>query len=198
MPAGVYTRTEYHNSINRSTHLGIRLPYTKRSVEYGMAISERNKRLGIHPPPYHGPANSGSFKKGHATWIKGKKCPQATIDALVKSHKGKPAWNKGLGNKTPEYKRIRNSIEWDHWREAVFARDAWICQVCLQRGGRLHPHHIRNFAEFPDLRFAIGNGIAIHESCHMLFHATHGFKHNTQAQLIQFINSHGKINKGGR
>ncbi len=72
-------------------------------------------------------------------------------------------WKGGI---TPENKRIRESINFRLWREAVFARDNWICQVCGKRGCELHPHHIKSFAYYPEFRFAIDNGITLCKDCH--------------------------------
>jgi len=94
-------------------------------------------------------------------------------------------WKGGI---TPENKKIRNSIEFRLWREAVFARDGWTCQKCKKKGGKLHPHHIYNFAQFPDLRFAIDNGITFCDKCHQEFHKIYGFKNNTREQLEEFYN----------
>ncbi len=73
------------------------------------------------------------------------------------------------------------------WRESVFARDNWACQKCLIKGGKLHPHHIRNFAEEKDLRFAIDNGITLCRNCHKEFHKKFGIKNNNQEQFHNFI-----------
>lgn len=78
-------------------------------------------------------------------------------------------WKGGI---TPASKALRNSIHFKLWREAVFARDNWTCQSCHKRGGtiQLHPHHIKSFADFPELRFAIDNGQTLCSVCHQTEH----------------------------
>lgn len=72
-------------------------------------------------------------------------------------------WKGGI---TTESKKIRMSIEYRLWREAVFARDSWTCCDCGKIGEKLHPHHIKQFAFFPSLRFAIDNGKTLCIKCH--------------------------------
>ena len=74
--------------------------------------------------------------------------------------------NNWQGGIKPINKTIRAGIEFRLWREAVFARDNWNCQKTGIKGGKLIPHHILNFAEYPKLRFAIDNGITLCEKCH--------------------------------
>ena len=99
------------------------------------------------------------------------------------------SWRGGI---TPKNRKIRNGIEFRLWREAVFARDNWICQKCKTKsksGKRvcLHPHHILNFAQYPELRFAIDNGITLCKKCHMEFHKKYGKENNNQEQLEEFL-----------
>jgi len=91
-----------------------------------------------------------------------------------------------IDGRTPINKIIRRSVEFKLWREAVFARDDYTCQKCNQRGNILHPHHIFNFADFPDLRFEVDNGITFCEKCHRLFHKRFGYKNN-EKQLQEFL-----------
>lgn len=92
------------------------------------------------------------------------------------------------GGVTLKNQVIRTGIEIRLWREAVFARDSYTCQKTKIRGGELQSHHIKNFAEYPELRFAIDNGITFSKKVHNEFHKKYGKKHNTQDQLIEFLN----------
>lgn len=91
---------------------------------------------------------------------KGKKRPN-----IAKSKMGNlnPNWKGGI---TPENKLIRMSAEFMEWRKKVFERDDYTCQACGVRGGILHPHHIKQFAYFPELGFAVSNGQTLCSPCH--------------------------------
>lgn len=67
---------------------------------------------------------------------------------------------------TPLNIRIRMSIEYKLWREAVFKRDDYTCIWCGQVGKNLNADHIKPFCNFPELRFAIDNGRTLCISCH--------------------------------
>lgn len=61
----------------------------------------------------------------------------------------------------------RLSTAYKRWRFDVFARDKFTCQECGDdRGGNLNAHHIRPFANYPELRFDVANGITLCETCH--------------------------------
>lgn len=89
-------------------------------------------------------------------WNKGKKCPQL---GGANQH----LWKGGI---TPQDELIRKSREYKLWREAVFKRDDFTCQGCGLRGVQLQADHIKPFAWFPELRFAIDNGRTLCVPCH--------------------------------
>jgi len=88
---------------------------------------------------------------------------------------------------TPENQKIRISVEYRLWREAVFMKDDWTCQKYGTRGGSLHPHHILNFAQYPELRFDVDNGITFSEKAHRVFHKRYGTINNTREQVEEFL-----------
>ena len=73
-------------------------------------------------------------------------------------------WKGGI---TPLNFKIRNSEEYKLWRKAVFERDNFTCIWCDKKGGTLHADHIKPFALFPELRFAIDNGRTLCKDCHL-------------------------------
>jgi hypothetical protein len=140
----------------------------KRPPEFGKLISKR--LTGRKLSPEHIKKSVETRKKnGNYQGRRGEKC------------------NWWIDGRTPENKKIWKSIEMRLWRESVFARDNWTCQKYKIRGGVLRPHHIQNFAEFPELRFAIDNGITLSEKAHKEFHKKYGKKNNTKEQLEEFV-----------
>jgi hypothetical protein len=63
---------------------------------------------------------------------------------------------------------LRKTDEWKQWREKVYTRDNYTCQVCGRRGHKLHPHHVLKKSLYPDLIFDCRNGITLCEDCHGL------------------------------
>ncbi len=95
----------------------------------------------------------------------GKKMSVETRKKMSLSHKGEKAyqWQGGI---TSVNAKIRNSLEYRLWREAVFKRDDWTCIWCGKIGGKLHADHIKSFSQYPELRFAIDNGRTLCIKCH--------------------------------
>lgn len=169
----------------------------------GKHFSEKSKKLSIES------------HKGQIPWIKGVKMPPRSkkwCNNISKSCKGEKFPNrkspspftethrrnmsdvrKGKngsnwkGGITPENQKLRSSIEYHLWRESVFARDNWTDQKTGIKGGKLHPHHILNFSQYPELRFAIDNGITLSKESHKEFHKRYGNRNNTKEQIIEFF-----------
>jgi len=108
-----------------------------------------------------------------------KKLKGSHVSPRTEFKKGLIPWNKGLkgfmaGEKNPNWKGgvskinniLRHSLEYKLWREAVFKRDNYNCIWCGQVGGKLVADHIKPFALFPELRFAIDNGRTLCKNCH--------------------------------
>lgn len=135
--------------------------------------------------------NTWGFQKGNKVnlgrspiaWNRGK---TAETDSRVLTGEKHPNWNDGI---TPINNKIRMSVDGVMWRKTILVRDNFTCQKYGVRGGYLVAHHINNFAEFPELRFALDNGITLSEKAHKEFHHLYGIKNNTREQLEEFLKS---------
>lgn len=115
----------------------------------------------------------GISKKDKIPWNKGKKLPPHSLETRKKMSEVKRGnktnfWKGGI---TPINKIIRRSFEYKLWREAVFKRDNYTCVWCNIRSGvgrsvYLNPDHIKSFANYPELRFAVDNGRTLCDDCH--------------------------------
>lgn len=138
----------------------------RRSIGHKVSIEAR-RRIGL---AHKGKILSEStlkklrntqFKKGLIPWNKGK--PFLALRA-EKNHN----WKGGI---TGWQRKIRTSLEYKLWRRAVFERDGFKCIWCgakSQKGIKvyLHADHIKPFAYYPELRFAIDNGRTLCKECH--------------------------------
>jgi len=80
-----------------------------------------------------------------------------------------PQWKGGI---TPINRLLRGCSAYRQWRDAVFKRDEYTCQVCGDnRGGNLNAHHKKPWAEHKDLRYNVDNGITVCKSCHEKIHS---------------------------
>ncbi len=133
------------------------------------------------------PTKKGTFKKGHKTNVgrkhspefgerlskarKGVKRPEGLMKRIAEiirkkgSLKGEknPNWKGGITSKN---KLIRNSEQYKIWRIKVFLRDIFTCQECGINRIHLQAHHIKSFAEHPELRFDVSNGLTLCKPCH--------------------------------
>lgn len=111
-----------------------------------------------------------SYKEGkRKSWNKGKQTSKETRDKISQGLKGMFVGEKGSnwqGGITPINELIRKSLEYRLWRKSVFERDNYTCIWCGIRGRELHADHIKPFALFPELRFAIDNGRTLCHDCH--------------------------------
>jgi len=212
MPTGVYKRTIIHKQAISNGLLGHRI-----SDKTKKKISQSHSGLVTYIPNNNTRQKmSESHKKnGSGKWMLGKKLSKETRKKMSESKKGNknpfyrkkhseetrnkwrllrrgkqskekhPNWKGGI---TPVNNAIRGSLEYKLWSNSVFNRDCNHCQKCKEkRISKLVSHHILNFSNYVNLRFARDNGITLCRECHKLFHKTYGKKNNNRQQIVEFI-----------
>lgn len=78
------------------------------------------------------------------------------------------------GGSTPERQRLYHSEEWKAVVREVYARDKYTCQRCgsPKRSARgLHAHHVKSWAEHPELRQEPSNLVTLCNVCHAWVHS---------------------------
>lgn len=135
-----------------TTHVGT-IP--SQETRLRLSLAKRGKKILNYPkirksPP---PFSKEHLRKMSIAWEKNR-------DKKVGSNSN--FWKGGC---TKTNQKIRNSIEYRLWRESVLKRDGGACIWCGSIVD-LHVDHIKPFAHYPELRFAIDNGRTLCKRCH--------------------------------
>jgi len=203
MPRGIYKRVK-------------RWKRKPCSEETKKKIGDGNRGKKVSPETIEKLRKSHIGQIGYWT---GKKRSKEDIEKFRLSHLGKPSPKKGTklseeikkkvsegllrsklnkgenhynwkGGINPVNDTIRKSYEYRLWHDSCLERDNYTCQISGKNGVKLNVHHINNFADFPELRTSIENGITMTEELHTKFHKIYGNKNNTREQLEEFISNY--------
>lgn len=61
----------------------------------------------------------------------------------------------------------RSTPAYNLWRDCVYGRDYYTCQMCgTTKSGCFNAHHIFKWTDYPEFRFEVWNGITLCEECH--------------------------------
>lgn len=110
-------------------------------------------------------------------WHTGKKRKPFTKETRKKMSEAmmgenNPLWKDGKSLARKAERRIlMGRFDYKFWRTSVFARDKYTCQRCdIKKHKRLEAHHIKEWIDYPDLRYDIDNGLTLCKKCHILIH----------------------------
>lgn len=165
MPSGVYKRKK-----KMSDETKRKISLSKLGVKRGSPSKETRKKLSN---ANKGKVRTKEMREKYSRAKKGVRKPELSAEhrrKLSEANKGSKSylWKGGI---TPINQKIRKSVEYKLWREAVFKRDKYTCIWCGAKSKKgkkviLNSDHIKPFAYFPELRFAIDNGRTLCRECH--------------------------------
>lgn len=150
MPTGIYKRKPRSEEYRKN----LRIAAKKRGVSIVTRIAHKKALTGRKLPPHSKEWNE--------------KIKQAHLKIRYKTserEKGNKHWN-WQGGIYSEIARLRKTIQYYDWRDAVYKRDKYTCIECKKSGVYLNAHHKKSFRHFPELRFDINNGITLCVPCH--------------------------------
>lgn len=137
-----------------------RIPHSQQTRKK-MSDSHKGKKLSIE--------HKKNISKNNSRYWLGKKRKKLSDEVKMKmslSHKKNiekcPWWK---GGTTKKNVLIRQSFEYRLWKKSVFKRDNYTCIWCGSKK-QLEADHIKSFAFYPELRFAIDNGRVLCRDCH--------------------------------
>lgn len=98
-----------------------------------------------------------------------------------------PNWRFDMTDVEREFNKSRMYLpEYTEWRNSIYKRDNWTCQLSGQNKGLIEAHHIFNWANNKNERYDLDNGITLSVEVHKLFHKLYGRKFNTLEQFLEF------------
>lgn len=153
----------------------------KRRIPWNKGLTkEIDSRVSV-PKPESWKKKMSKIMKGNKNAL-GHTVSEESKKKISEAHKGmKKPWSKYpvmKGKDNPNWKggstihkQSRGLAEWGRWREHIFKRDDYTCQLCFERCKYLHPHHFMGVTYHKEKRFNKDNGVTLCRECHYLLHA---------------------------
>lgn len=85
-----------------------------------------------------------------------------------------------------EREQGRNIDGYSDWKQEVKRQANYTCDICGQRGGKLHSHHLDGYKWCKTRRRDLTNGVCLCEHCHKDFHHHYGVGHNTEEEYLEY------------
>lgn len=139
--------------------------------------------------------------------VNGKTLSCGCLKTITAINNGKNNAHKISGEKSYLYKKEITDFERSNrrnlqltknknWRNEIFIRDNFTCNICKDKGDKLQVHHLNSYAFFKEQRFDLNNGITLCKKCHLDFHKSLGGYRNkcTKEDYLKFKNEH-ELNK---
>lgn len=142
-----------HRAWLEAEYIGKNRTLVELAAECGVAIGTvayYMRRLGVRMRP-----------QAETLAIRGTSCPGSKNGS----------WN---GGTTPERQHLYKQGHWQELVQSIYARDGFHCRRCgapkTERKG-LHAHHLKRWANHPELRFDPENLVTLCHACHKWVHS---------------------------
>ena len=136
--------------------------YQHNSADFKEIMSRAHKGKKLTPEHIEKIRIKNTGKKRSKRW----KLSENTRKKMSMARIGELHWN-WKGGISPLNYQIRQGEEYYLWRTAVYERDFWTCRMCGKKDRNIVAHHILSFNDYPNLRFAINNGMTLCRGCHI-------------------------------
>lgn len=120
-------------------------------------------------------------------------CIQSMMMVERMSGKNHYNYNPNLTNEQRlKHRYVLGGKNAEKWRNDVYKRDNYTCQVCGARNGKgkridHNAHHLDGWNWCEEKRFDLDNGITLCKECHYDFHNTYGRGDNTKEQFEEHV-----------
>lgn len=137
-----------------------------------------NKSFKVHP---YRMKNGGSIT-----------CSKSCGSKLRLSYKeNHPMYNPDITDEERfERRKLKENVL---WRNDVFERDNYTCDICGKYGGRLIAHHLNGYHWDRENRLNVDNGVTLCLECHLDFHKKYTNRNNTHEQYKEYANLNRRL-----
>jgi len=156
---------------------------------------DRNSELlspyeGIDSEIIYKCSNCGVSAKGHSFYnfrSRNSKCLCRVCRKIFVSGENNNFWSLTLDDNKRQSFRKYNNPWYLPWKKAVLREHNYTCTITGENKGDIVIHHLYNWADFPEQRVFLSNGVVIRRDLHKEFHEIYGRRNNTPEQFMEFV-----------